>query len=208
MKAKQHPGNRAVVLLVAAAFAAAIIASPAAAQPLSSKKAEEIIAARARNVILALKGRNMARLSQFVHPVEGLRFSPYNYVRTEKKGDRVFTRRQVRVLFADKKRYLWGEDDSSGDPIRMTFARYYRHYVFDHDFSGAKQVTYNGETRGGGTIISNIREVYPQAIVVKYHFDGFEEKYGGMDWKSLWLVFGKKGSSWYLIGIVHGEWTV
>lgn len=207
MKPKQHPGILAVGL-VAAALAAGIIVSPAAAQSLSSKKAEEIIASRARKVILALRDRNMTRLSEFVNPTAGLRFSPYNYVRVEKNGDRVFNRRQVTGLFADRKKYLWGEDDSSGDPIRMTFARYYRHFVFDHDFSRAKQVTYNGETRGGGTIISNIREVYPQAIVVKYHFDGFEEKYGGMDWKSLWLVFEKKGNGWYLIGIVHGEWTV
>jgi hypothetical protein len=175
---------------------------------LPSKEAEQVIARRARQVLLALKSRNIARLSAWVHPRKGLRFSPYHSVNLDKEGDRVFTRGQVRNLLTVKKRYLWGEEDGSGDPIRLAYAAYHRQYVYDHDYSRAKQVTYNSDTLSSGNLINNIRESYPGAIIVEYHFPGFREKYGGMDWTSLWLVFEKQGSEWYLVGIVHGEWTI
>ena len=175
---------------------------------LPPKEAEQIIARRARQVILTLKSRNVDTLSKLVHPRKGLRFSPYHSVNLEKDGDLVFTRRRVRGLVTGKKRYLWGEEDGSGDPIRLTFVAYHRRFVYDHDYSRSKQVTYNSNTLSSGSLINNIRESYPSAIIVEYHFSGFQEKYGGMDWKSLWLVFEKDGSEWYLVGVVHGEWTM
>jgi len=175
---------------------------------LTPKEAERIIARRARQVILALKSRNVATLYLLVHPRKGLRFSPYHSVNLAKAGDLVFTRGQIRSLMTSKKRYLWGEEDGSGDPIRLTFATYHRRFVYDHDYSRAKQVTYNSDTLSSGNLINNIRESYPSAIIVEYHFSGFEEKYGGMDWKSLWLVFEKQQNEWYLVGIAHGEWTI
>lgn len=191
---------------------AASHAGPAGAQTgtprLTPKEAERIIARRARQVILALKSRNVVTLSKLVHPRKGLRFSPYHSVNLAKAGDLVFTRSQIMSLMTSKKRYLWGEEDGSGDPIRLTFAAYRRKFVYDHDYSRAKLVTYNSDTLSSGNLLNNIRESYPGAIIVEYHFSGFEEKYGGMDWKSLWLVFEKQGNEWYLVGIVHGEWTI
>ncbi|MDX6305464.1 MAG: hypothetical protein QOI77_2433 [Blastocatellia bacterium] len=175
---------------------------------LPPKEAEQTIARRARRVLLFLKSRNLAGLSTFVHPRKGLRFSPYHSVNLQKGGDRVFTRSQVRGLLANKKRYLWGEDDGSGDPIRLTFATYHRKFLYDHDYLRARDVTYNSDKLSSGNLINNIRESYPGAIIVEYHFPGFQEKYGGMDWTSLWLVFEKQGSEWYLVGLIHGEWTV
>jgi hypothetical protein len=29
-----------------------------------------------------------------------------------------------------------------------------------------------------------------------------------MDWRSLRLVFEEQGGSWYLVGIVHDQWTI
>jgi hypothetical protein len=43
--------------------------------------------------------------------------------------------------------------------------------------------------------------------MVEYHFTGFEPDYGGLDWRSLRLVFMQDGDEWFLIGIVHDEWT-
>jgi hypothetical protein len=174
---------------------------------IAPKEAEQIIARRARQVILALKSRNVVKLSGLVHPIKGLRFSPDTFVNLDRDGDRVFTRRQVKSLLAGKKRYKWGEGDGSGDPIRLTFAAYLRQFVYDRDYSKAKQITYNNDTLSSGNLVNHIRDSYPSAITVEYHFSGFEAKYAGMDWKSLWLVFEKQGSEWYLVGIVHGEWT-
>lgn len=188
--------------------AAGLVRSQAGNSRLAPKEAEQVIARRTRQVILALKSRDVVTLSTLVHPKKGLRFSPYHAVNLEKDGDLVFTRRQIKSLVTSKKRYLWGEEDGSGDPIRLTFAAYYRQFVYDHDYSRAKQVTYNSDTLSSGNLINNMRESYPSAIIVEYHFSGFEEKYGGMDWKSLWLVFEKQGNEWYLVSIAHGEWTI
>lgn len=196
----------ALALATVSLLMVAAVSSPA--QTLSSAEAKKIIAPRARTTILALKTRNMTLLSQVVHPTKGVRFSPYYFINLEKSGDRVVNRTQVRNLFTDRRRRLWGEDDASGDKLWMTFATYYRRFVYDHDFASAKDVAYNAGPMGGGNMVHNMREVYPNSIIVEYHFSGFEEKYGGMDWRSLWLVFDKQGRQWFLVGVAHGEWTI
>jgi len=218
---KQSPGEQKTTMsraylvgiclslfIYSAASHSGSVSAQAGNSRLTPKQAEQVIAGRTRQVIRALKSRNVVTLSGFVHPRKGLRFSPYHSVNLEKGGDLIFTRSQVRNLMTSKKRYHWGDEDASGDPIRLTFAAYQRKFVYDHDYSKAEQVTYNSDTLSSGNLINNIRESYPAAIIVEYHFSGFEEKYGGMDWKSLWLVFEKQGSEWYLVGLAHGEWTI
>lgn len=173
---------------------------------LSSKEAERVIASRARQVILALKAGNMARFSTFVHPQKGVRFSPYASVLPDE--DRVLKRNQLSQFWASNKRYLWGSYDGSGDPIRVTFRKYYRQFIFDHDFSRAKDMAYNPENMSHGNTPNNIRAIYPESIAVEYHFSGFDERVSGHDWVSLWLVFEKRGSVWYVVGIVHDQWTI
>jgi len=172
----------------------------------SPSQAKTIIAHRAEKVLLALKTKDMARLATFVHPEKGLRFSPYEYVNMG--ADLVFRRNQLQSLWASKKLHAWGEYDGSGAPIQLTFRAYYQGFVYDHDYAKAKHVGFNSEIMGHGNMRNNIREVYRRAIVVEYHFAGFDPQRKGMDWKSLWLVFEKKNQMWYLVGIVHGEWTI
>ena len=173
---------------------------------LSSKEAESVIASRARQVILALRAGNIPKFTTFVHPEKGVRFSPYASVLPDE--DRVLKRNQLSQFWASNKRYLWGSYDGSGDPIRVTFRKYYRQFIFDHDYTRAKDVAYNPENMSHGNTPNNIRAIYPESIAVEYHFSGFDEKVSGMDWVSLWLVFEKRGSVWFLVGIVHDEWTI
>jgi hypothetical protein len=196
-----------VALCVCLCASVCVFASQAPAEsPAPPARARAMIERRARQAISALKSKDMTRLAALVHPEKGLRFSPYADVNPQ--ADLIFTRRQLKTLSASKRRYVWGAYDGSGDAIRLTFANYYRHFVYDHDYAKAVRVSYNGEPFGRGTTPNLIRAVYPEAIVVEHHFPGFDEKYGGMDWKSLWLVFEKKDEAWYLVGIVHGEWTI
>lgn len=173
---------------------------------LSPGESQRIIASRARQVLLSLKAGNVAKFSTFVHPQKGVRFSPYASVIPDE--DRLVKRKQLLQMWTSTKRYKWGGYDGSGDPIWLTFKNYHRHFIFDHDFSRAQSVTYNPETMSHGNTPNNIRAIYPQAIAVEYYFPGFDSKRSGMDWSSLWLVFEKKGSDWYLVGIVHDEWTI
>jgi hypothetical protein len=168
------------------------------------------VAARAAQAITGLRDRDMAALSTLVHPDKGLRFSPYTYVRVgpgDPGGeDLVFSAEQVRDASDDGTVYLWGRFDGSGEPIFATFSDYYARFLYDADFAQPHVVGFDQEV-GWSSMINNIDEVYPGAVTVEYHFEGFDPQYDGMDWRSLRLVFEQQDGTWYLVGIVHDEWT-
>lgn len=154
--------------------------------------------------IRALQARDMAALSQLVHPVAGVRFSPYSYVLEDQL---VFSSQQVAGLMQDTSVYLWGAYDGSGEPINLQFAEYYDRFVYSMDFAAAPQISYN-QRLGYGNTLDNSREFYPDGVVVEYYFPGIDPQYGGMDWRSLRLVFQLEGDAWYLVGIISDQWTI
>ncbi|HEX8749125.1 MAG TPA: hypothetical protein VF717_18255 [Pyrinomonadaceae bacterium] len=170
---------------------------------LSPAEAKGIIATRSLSVLRALRQRDMRQLSSFVHPDKGLRFSPYVYVQS---SDRVFTRWQVANLFRSNRRYLWGEADGTGDPLRLTARQFFNQFIYDKDFLRAKEVNYN-TVKGRGNTINNILDFYPRTIAVEYYLPGTNPRYSGMDWGGLWLVFEQKGNAWYLVALASDEWT-
>jgi hypothetical protein len=205
------------IVLILAMLVSAAFAGKAAAQAvddnaprysLSPAQAQKIIERRARAVMLAIKARDMQKLATFVHPRLGVRFSPYISVDTKK--ERALSRRQLVNLYASRRRFMWGEADGSGDPIRMTFRQYLKTYVYRQDLLSGQEVGYNPEHRQGpGTAINNLLEVYPRAILVRYSHEGVTGPRGGaMDWQQLWLVFEQWGREWYLVGIANNEWTI
>ncbi len=166
----------------------------------------DIVAARAAEAIMALKDGDMDTLSSLVHPILGARFSPYATVYPGPTGDVVFSADEVRGLMANTTVYTWGAYDGSGLPIEATFAQYYDEFVYDVDFVRPDVVGFNQRV-GQGSSIDNIDTVYPDGEMVEYHFEGFDPQYAGMDWRSLRLVFEEHYGEWYLVGIVHDEWT-
>ncbi|MEO5931137.1 MAG: hypothetical protein ABIR47_14490 [Candidatus Kapaibacterium sp.] len=172
---------------------------------ISSARAKQMIAERAAAVISALKSGNTSRLASFVSPTQGLRFSPY--VSMDSTRDLVFQKSQLAKLSAGARRYSWGTFDGPEESPRLTFRQYYRRFIYDHDYSRAKRRGYNDEFLGHSTIPNNIPEFYPNGIAVEYNFPGFNPKFDGMDWKSLWLVFEQEGGTWYLVAIAHDEWS-
>jgi peptidoglycan LD-endopeptidase LytH len=179
---------------------------PATTTGLSSAAAKKLIATKAASAVAALKAHDLAKLSGIVDSTKGLRFSPYQHVDT--KNDRVLTKGQLKAAWASKKVSVWGTHDGSGAPMRLTYPEYHKAFVYDYDFSKASKVAYNADPIGRGNTPNNIAATYPDAIIVEYHSPGVDPKLEGMDWKSLWLVFQKRGSTWYLVGIVHGAWTI
>ena len=76
----------------------------------------------------------------------------------------------------------------SGEPIQLSFPDYYAKFVYDVDYANAPQVSLNHRLSTGNSI-DNSAEFYPGAMVVEYYFPGFDPQYGGMDWRSLRLIF-------------------
>jgi len=62
------------------------------------------------------------------------------------------------------------------------------------------------ERIGKGNTKDNVKEVFPDAVFVEFHFPG-TEKNGGMDWSSLRVVMKKYGDDWKAVAIVRDRWT-
>ncbi|WP_379146958.1 hypothetical protein [Paenibacillus sp. sgz500992] len=160
----------------------------------------------AATVMKALKNSDMESLAAWVHPDKGVRFSPYAYV--DPKKDLVFTRDKLEGVMKDNTKYEWREFAGSGELIKLTFAEYFKQFVYDADFAGDAEIALN-KGLGQGTTVNNINEVYPKEThdFVEYHIDGIDPSVEGMDWRSLRLVFEKMGEDRALVGIVHDQWT-
>lgn len=157
------------------------------------------------NVVNILKDRDMDSLSDFIHPDKGLRFTPYTYVQINE--NLVFQANQIQDAFNSLNLLNWGFYDGSGDPISLSFEDYYDVFVYDVDFANPEQIGHN-IVIGTGNTTDNAADAYPDASFLEFYFSGFEPEYQGIDWKSLKLVFEFHQGSWYLVGIVHGQWTI
>lgn len=156
--------------------------------------------------LAALQQRDIYRIAALAHPAKGVRFTPYTRVDTLR--DRRFTSAELRAQWVRPDSLLWGEFDGSGEPMRLTMPQYFNRFVSDADFTRAPRVARDSAPVGTGNSIFNLREVYPGATIVEHNIPGTDPRYGGMDWRSLWLVFERFDARWYLIGVVHGSWTI
>jgi hypothetical protein len=158
----------------------------------------------ASDVINLLKDKDMPRLAAYVHPTEGVRFSPYGYV--NKETDIIMQAVELQNAFEENNTRVWGSYDGTGDPITLSFADYYDKFVYDRDFANAERVGYN-ETIGHGNSLINTAEIYPGSFIVEYHFKG-TEAYNEMDWSSLRIVLVQHNGDWVVSGIIHDQWTI
>lgn len=158
------------------------------------KQKSEVLAV-SKQVVAALKAKDMNKLSTFVHPSKGVRFSPYSYLGDD---DLVFKAAALKTLLKSKKIYRWGTYDESEEPIKMTFAKYFKMFVYDYDFAKPDKINYNLK-QNNGIMVNNIGEFFPKGVEVEYFFEGTDERMYG----SLRLVYERRGAKWFLVGIVR-----
>lgn len=168
---------------------------------------DSILLAMTKEVMTAFKNKQYDSLALYVHPDEGLRFSPYSFIDTT--SDQVISARVVKSWADPKNRakILWGTEDPTDKPIHLTIDGYVKRFVYDVDFVKPDSIRVNSFI-GGGNTLNNLTEVYKNCPFVESHFPGFEKRFNGMDWRSLRLVFKQKDGKFYLIGVVHDEWTI
>lgn len=174
--------------------------------PTTTQATTSDVRATANQVIAALATHDMSRVASLVHPARGVRFSPYPYVDTT--SDRRVSAADVATLWSSASPARWGSFDGSGEPINLSYPAYHAKFVYDADFQHAPRVAVDSQPIGHGNATNNIADVYRGASVVEYHWPGRDPAMSGMDWRSLWLVFTHEQSRWYLVGIVHGAWTI
>lgn len=173
-------------------------------EDIEMKSSDPTVVALSEHVMMLLADEDFISLSDYVHPVNGLRFTPYPYI--DMVNDVVMTPVDVSNFGSSTTVYTWGSYDGSGDVISGTPMDYYAEFIYDENYLLPDMMAWNSPI-GTGNMINNMTAAYPTADYVEFHFTGFNPAYSGMDWSSLTLVFEQMGSNWYLVGLVHGQWT-
>jgi hypothetical protein len=165
---------------------------------------QDSIKATAREVLVFMKAQNFGELIKYFSN-NGVLFSPYGYIDVAKSKKLT----PDDFLEATQKNWVltWGNMDGTGDPIKLTVKNYLQKFVYNADFLNAEAVGYDEIIKKGNTQ-SNLQEIYRGKHFIDYHFSGFDQESKGMDWTSLKLVFEKQDDQYFLIAIVHDQWTI
>lgn len=155
-------------------------------------------------VVKVLQEADYAALAAVVHPEKGVTFTPYSTVDFE--TDLTFPAAKIKSLAEDDTLYTWGFTDSREGLISLTMAQYFSKYVFDADYTQAIQIGVD-RVMISGNALENISEAYPNCRFVDFSVPEQDSTNQGLDWCSLKLVFEPGDTGWYLVGIVHGQWT-
>ena len=156
-------------------------------------------------ILRSLNEKGYAGLAEFIHPELGIRFSPYAYIDTT--ADQLLSRNRLIALGKSQKKIKWGFEDATEKPIKLSINNYVKEFVYDVDFLNAEKKGVN-KFFGGGNSLNNLKEVYPRCNFAEFYFSGFDPKFEGMDWRALRLVFKDYKKKYYLIAIVHDQWTI
>lgn len=166
---------------------------------------DALLLERAKEVLTSLSEEDYAALSQMVHPVKGVTFTPYSTVDPE--SDLCFLPDQIADAAEDKTRYLWGFRDGVGDQISLTIPEYICTYVYNADYLYAPEQAVD-QVLAGGNALENVREIFPEDRFVECYFPGLRPEKEQFDWCSLKLVFSAYEEQWYLVGLIHSEWVI
>lgn len=169
------------------------------------KVSDSMLLGLTADILLHIEREEYQEFAEYIHPREGLRFSPYGYVDTA--HDQLFTKEKFLSTLSSPSKILWGYYDGSGDPIRLNLREYFRKFVYDVKFARPENLSLN-KTVSPGNSLNNLQNIYPGSSYTESYFSGFEKKYEGMDWRSLKLVFTFYQGQYYLVGIVHDQWTI
>ncbi len=168
-------------------------------------KNDSVLLDLTKEILTAIKEKDYKKLTEYIHPEDGIRFSPYGFIDTA--NDVTATRSTFKLNAYTNKKRIWGYFDGSDDPIKMTSKEYFKRFVYDADFLNAEKTSLN-QCLGGGNSQNNILVIYDGLPFTESYFSGFDEKFGGMDWRALRLVFKEYEGKYYLVAIVHDEWTI
>lgn len=182
--------------------------TPAKAAPITKPSdrisQQDSIMATGKQVLTFLKTQNFKELIKYFSE-DGVLFSPYGFVDTLKSKKLT----PDDFLTAINKNWIltWGNADGTGNPIKLTVKSYLNKFGYNADYLNAEAVGFDEVIKKGNTAI-NLQEIYPNHHFIEYHFSGFDQKYKGMDWTSLRLVFEKRDDQYFLVALIHDQWTI
>lgn len=153
----------------------------------------------------AIQQRDYATLAAYVHPERGVTFTPYSTVNGE--SDLNFNQSQVKKFAGDTNRYIWGTVPGTGELIQMTPEEFISKYIFGADYTQASKIGID-KINISGNALENVTQAYPDCRFVDFTFPSVEASGQGQDWNALKLVFAPAQTQWYLVALIHSQWTV
>lgn len=166
---------------------------------------KEILTTIGTEILIALKAKDYRAFAVYFHPKKGVLFSPYGFI--DKPNAQQLSKANFLKIIEEHGSVNWGEYDGSGDPIKLTAQKYLEQFVYNADYLHAQKTSFN-QIIGKGNSKNNLKEVFPDSPFLEYHFKGIDEKYDGMDWTSLRLVFEKYQNGYFLVAVIHDQWTI
>jgi hypothetical protein len=174
-----------------------------ASERLSPDEAKQIIGKETEAVIQAIAAKDFNLVATYVDTARGVRFSPFSTIDLETNP--ILSPQDIRLAWEDGKPRVWGDSDSSGEPIRLDFRAYYRKYIYDRGYAKAPVIRFN-QFAARSTDRNNFWEIYPECLLVEYFFPATTPD--GNDWAALRLAYEKHDGKWFLVGVVHDAWTI
>ncbi len=165
---------------------------------------QDSIKSTGRQILIFLKDKNFGELVKYFSN-DGVLFSPYGYIETT-KSKKLTPTDFLKAINQDWV-LTWGNFDGTGDPIKLTVKNYLEKFVYNADYLNAEAIGFDEVIKKGNTPV-NLQAIYPNKHFIDYHFSGFDQKNDGMDWTSLKLVFDKQDGQYFLIAIIHDQWTI
>ncbi len=170
------------------------------AEEIPSQKGQMIIAAV--KAMRAISEQDFEALAAFVDPEEGVTFTPYSTV--DPASNLTFSAEVLSNAGEDETTYVWGLSSSDSSPIKLTIPEYFDSYVWDADYRGVAELGIDTVLHSGNSL-ENVSDAYPGCHFVDFYLPATAAT--DRDWSSLKLVFQQSGSEWYLVGVIHSEWT-
>ncbi len=169
--------------------------------PISQQDSVEAIGTQ---ILTHLKYKDYPQLIKYFSN-DGVLFSPYGYIDTV-KSKKLIAEDFLEAI--DKDWILtWGSYDGTGDPIKLSVKNYLKRFVYNADYLNAEAVGYDKIMQKGNSL-NNMGTIYPNHHFIDYYFSGFNQESNGTDWTSLRLVFNKVGNEFFLVSVIHDQWTI
>ena len=154
-------------------------------------------------VIVIIKNKDIRELAEYIHPKKGVMFSPYADIYHEERI--ILTKKNIVKIYDSNEKLTWGIYDGTGEKIFLTFDEYYDEFIYNADFINS---TPNYDSiMGIGNSKENTNRYFSDASTVEYYIYG-TKKYSELDWKSLRLVYEEYKGKYYLVAIIHNQWTI
>jgi len=162
---------------------------------------EELLNAVAEVILRALIDENYSMIDLMVDP-GGVYFSP---VVSRSLEEMYLMKSSLSEQLVSKETIDWGIFSASGESTHLSFKDYFFKYVNDvHFYDATRHVN---EYTERGNRVNKMKENFPNAELVECNYEGTEAN-EMMDWKSLNLVFLKKGDDYYLKAVINDQWSI